>query len=70
MILSSARTARATTLFFEALKQAVAGFDRQIAGATHKCRLKRRFSDLSEAIFDSDFGETLMSLRTRYGRRS
>lgn len=36
---------------FLAWKQAVAGFDRQIAGATDKFRLKRRLSDLSEAIF-------------------
>lgn len=35
--------------------QAVAGFDRQIAGATHKFWLMSRLSDLSEGHFDSDF---------------
>lgn len=48
---------------FLAQKRAVAGFDRQLAGATHKWRLKRRLSDLSEAIFNSDFGETKMTTR-------
>jgi hypothetical protein len=37
----------------------VAGFDRKIAGATHKYRLKHRLSDLSESHFDSDFWRAL-----------
>ena len=39
--------------------RAVAGFDRKIAGATHKCWLKQRLSDLSESHFDSDFWRAL-----------
>jgi hypothetical protein len=31
----------------------------QIAGATNKCRLKQRLSDLSESHFDSDFWRAL-----------
>jgi hypothetical protein len=38
----------------------VAGFDRKIAGATHKFRLKQRLSDLSESHFDSDFWRALI----------
>jgi hypothetical protein len=32
-------------------RRPVAGFDRKIAGATNKYRLKQRLSDLSECLF-------------------
>ena len=44
--------------------QTVAGFDRHLAGATHKFWLKRRLSDLSEAIFGSDFWRAFYDLQT------
>ena len=48
--------------------QTVAGFDRQIAGATSKYWLNRRLSDTShrcmEAIFSSDFWERFHDLHT------
>ena len=54
--------------------QTVAGFDRQIAGATHKYWLNRRLSDTShgcmEAIFSSDFWRDFMTCTPRHPMRS
>ena len=51
-------------LFLWVCSQTVAGFDRQIAGATHKCWLKRRLSGWTEAIFVNDCGERFMYSNT------
>jgi hypothetical protein len=50
-------------VFLLAWFQAVAGFDRHIAGATHKFWLKRRLSGTPEAIFGSDFWRDLYDLQ-------